>query len=277
VSLRSEIHAAIDEVARPAPALAREVLDFVRADGRRRFQAPRRAIRWSYRMRPAGALVAAALVVALIATLIVGGRVWRDLGDPNNSTSPAGQAQLGKLHARPLHLPVVQPGAACPDGPYSNVVSGSGGPPLALGVGPAYVYVGARTPSSWGTYFDLELFVEPQISGLVLVRGYYLDTRLPVVFAGDSAAGKLVYEDTVTSEDPVTGDNTLVTVDQRPELVLEPSHQDTQPEQGGLRLSHDPFKVWWAWLAVVKGATPCLGLQIDGPGFSEVVVISKVA
>jgi len=270
VTLRSDIHAAVDEVVQPAPGLERDVLEFARTAGRRRGESGfRSGGRWSLRVRRGGALAAAMLVVALMATLVIGGRVWRDWsGSSTNPSSAAGQA-LATLHARPMHVPLLPPGADCPDGPYTNVVYGSAGPPLALGVGPAYVYVGSRTPTSWGTYFNLEIFIDPHVAGPVLVRGQDLETAASVVFDGPSASGKHGYRDVLTTTDPQTGDSTVVTIDQRPELVLNPADQDTSDP------ANEPFRVWWNWLGVAGNASMCIALQIDGPRFSEVVVARK--
>src|SRR2546428_13285894 len=78
MSLRSDIHAAIDEVAPPAPLLARQVEAFVLADENERSRFSRRGrIHWTRPLRGAVAVLAAALVVAVMAGLVMGGRLWR--------------------------------------------------------------------------------------------------------------------------------------------------------------------------------------------------------
>src|SRR2546427_12619051 len=80
MSLRSDIHAAIDEVAPPAPLLARQVEAFVLADENERSRFSRRGrIHWPRPLRGAVAVLAAALVVAAMAGLAMGGRLWPEV------------------------------------------------------------------------------------------------------------------------------------------------------------------------------------------------------
>ena len=140
MTLRSQIHSAIDDVAPPAPALAHDAVAFAIADGKARRREPiRRHSAWALGMRRAGSLVAAALVIVMLVTLAVGGRLWRDWNTQQQNA--ARQAHVAQLRERPLNLPTVEPGAACPgsllgtddQGHYGGYGSG---PVYANGTGP---------------------------------------------------------------------------------------------------------------------------------------------
>src|ERR671922_2476210 len=113
MSLRSQIRDAVDDVA-PAPLdIERKVSSYVRANNaeRKALRARRQRSPWAYRFQGAAALLAAALVVAVIAGLVFGGRFWRDL---NSTPSTINQTELKSLESRPPSLPTVAAEAACP-------------------------------------------------------------------------------------------------------------------------------------------------------------------
>jgi hypothetical protein len=100
--------------------------------------------------------------------------------------------------ARPLQLPKVPSGAACPR-TQSHLVNPAFGP--ALGEGPAYAVMGARArldfiypavegqewyPSEWSGQKVLWV-VNPRYDGPVLIRGRRLDAPGRLGFGGDSA------------------------------------------------------------------------------------------
>src|SRR3989442_10065223 len=119
MSLRSDIHAAIDEVAPPAPLLARQVEAFVLADENERSRFSRRGrIHWTRPLRGAVAVLAAALVVAVMAGLVMGGRLWREWTvAPANHPHTIDVRDLGRLRAQPLPPSTLEPGAGLPARP----------------------------------------------------------------------------------------------------------------------------------------------------------------
>src|SRR3989442_866182 len=119
MSLRSGLHAAIDEVAPPAPLLARQVEAFVLADENERSRFSRRGrIHWTRPLRGAVAVLAAVLVVAVMAGLVMGGRLWREWTvAPANHPHTIDVGDLERLPAQPLALSTLQPGTDCSAGP----------------------------------------------------------------------------------------------------------------------------------------------------------------
>jgi hypothetical protein len=110
---------------------------------------------------------------------------------------PAGGARVGwrKLH-RPLHLPQLAPGAACPvssvdsriDWAVLDVYGGSG-----IGRGPVYPATGPTAQLTvqtdtqhGGPWLTTKLFwyVRPRYRGPVLIRGRQLDGTHPLGFNG---------------------------------------------------------------------------------------------
>ena len=251
MNLRTEIRAAVDEVTPPAPRLASEVEDFVSANARRRFTSrPYRMNRWRSAMRGSLALVAVLIVIALVTSVFVGGRLihdWNAAHKPIPATPT--HATLAQLEARPLQLPHLAAGATCPGGPQSAVLTYGNGPfygDAAIAQGP--------TRSQWGLYWYLEGETDKNVSGLLLVRAIDVKTRQSYVFAGQYAAG------------PVIGTDALGTqaIEQRSELVLDTAHRPSTTYNG---------KTTWPFeLGVPKGNSGCYGWQIDGDNFTETFV-----
>lgn len=103
MSLRSEIRAAIDEVAPPMGGLPERVVDTVLAEG----PARRRRDRMLFRMRAPLSLIAAIVAIALVAAVLVGGRLIQDWNAAHKPL-PAGQTNtptLAQLEAVPLNSP----------------------------------------------------------------------------------------------------------------------------------------------------------------------------
>jgi hypothetical protein len=276
VNLRSEIRAAIDEVAPPAPALQRDVVAFVFSQGKPRTnRAVSHPSHLALGMRRAGSLVAIALVMLLLATLFVGGRLWRDWNGQQQSL--ATQAKVAQLRERPLHLPSVAPGAVCPESPF---LTDDVGFPLGYGAGPLYASgSGARFVTPSGTYFDtgyglgyFDLHPEfhPPVADVVLIRERDLVTNQTVVFGSPpfenfwSGHVKPEYPSQVSMPsgievrtDTVVG----VPVHFYSDLVL------------------DPARPWWETMeGLPKGSSGCIGIQadgflIDGSRFTEVIVV----
>src|SRR3989442_10223967 len=119
MSLRSGLHAAIDEVAPPAPLLARQVEAFVLADENERSRFSRRGrIHWTRPLRGAVAVLAAVLVVAVMAGLVVGGRLWRErTGAPANPPHTNDVRGRERVRATPPTPSPLQAGPAWPARP----------------------------------------------------------------------------------------------------------------------------------------------------------------
>ncbi|HEX9096759.1 MAG TPA: hypothetical protein VF990_11735, partial [Candidatus Dormibacteraeota bacterium] len=183
MTLRAEIHDAVDEVTPPAPHLEFQVKKLL-LDGERQMKAGVRSGGRALsinRFRGVVTLVAAALVVVLIGGLILGGRLLRDMNAPAH---PINQTELTRLEARPVQFPVVRAGATCPISPVTDTSAHSLAWPV-FGIGPVYVTplegISART--DWGAWTVLSLLVDTtNASKLILIRGTDLETNAMVVF-----------------------------------------------------------------------------------------------
>jgi hypothetical protein len=206
-----------------------------------------------------GSLVAALLIVLLMASLVVGVRAWRDRNlFTEGPTAPSiDPAALSQLEAKPLNLPVRQLGAECSAGPWATVDAGHG-PVIARGVGPAYTFGDwhGATATRWGTYSDWGILTDPNLTGLVLVRGQDLETNLPVVFVGPHAAGSVVGTDTIAGK----------TVQQRSEAVFDAGHHDAAVS------GTSKWGIWPMSPGIDKTESGCIAFQIDGPSFSEIII-----
>ena len=260
MTLRNDIHSAIDEIARPAPALAGKI-DYLATNARQQagHARPVGRGRWMAGLGRSGSLVAALLIVLLMASLVVGVRAWRDRNILNEGpTAPSTDpAALARLEARPLLLTPRPVGAECQAGPSASVDAGEG-PVTVLGVDPAYA-VGnwhSATATHWGTYSDWLIATDPSLTGLVLVRGRDLEANVPVVFVGPHAAGTTVGSDTIAGK----------TVQQRSEAVFDAGHHD--PAVSG----KSKWGIWPMSPGIDKSESGCIAFQIDGPSFSEIVI-----
>jgi hypothetical protein len=270
MTLRADINSAYDEIAPPAPELPAEIRRLVASEYKSVLPSRGRRLRWVPTFRGSMALVAALLVVIIVATLFVGGRVWHDWGLFNTRPAPAGQsyaAQLAELEARPLQMPLVPPDATCPVGPSpaaSAVAGVAQAQPVVgwlsngyqfSGGGPAYAIGGSYYGlSSWGQYANVVWVTEPQVTGLVLIRGRDAANHdLPLVYVGPHAAGATLGTDIITGKQ----------VPQRAELVLDAGHHTAISGKSS-----------WGVYEVVAGIpdtmSPCHVFQVDGEGFSEV-------
>ncbi|HEV2028675.1 MAG TPA: hypothetical protein VGS16_09115 [Candidatus Dormibacteraeota bacterium] len=263
MNLRSQIHAAIEEVAPPAPALQRDVLEFVFSESKQRTnRAVSRPSPWSWGMRRAGSLVAIGLTMLLLATLLVGGRLWRDWNAQQQSL--AVHAKVAQLRDRPLHLPSVAAGDVCPESQYNL---DQGVYPAGYGVGPIYAKgSGIRYVTNSRTYFDTSYRPDPDVSGLVLIRGQDLVTNQSMVFGIAPYGGN---QNPVTPSGKEVGSDTLIgrTVHLHSEVLMDMA-QYSVPGYG-----------WEMIQGFPKGSSGCIGFQADGfrtdgSPFSEVIVIS---
>ena len=259
MTLRDDIHFAIDEIAPPAPALPGRIA-YLTAEALQGAGSPRNPgrSRWmAAGLGRSGSLVAALLIVLLMASLVVGVRAWRDRNLINEGPSAPSidQAALAQLEARPLHLPLRQLGAECNAGPLTLIDTGQG-PRRLLGAGPVYAEGHDATPTKWGTYFDAQIFTDPNLTGLVLVRGGDLEVNLPVVFVGPHAVGKVVGTDTIDGK----------LVQQHMEAVYDAGHHDPATAGTG------KWGIWPIRQGIDKGESGCTAFQVDGPTFSEIFI-----
>jgi hypothetical protein len=261
VSLRTDIHVAFDEVAPSTHGMSERIVASVLSDRSR----PRAGFPWSTRLRGVTSMVAVVLLLVMAVGVLAGGRLYRDwssfVNRPGQSSVPAG------LEARPLHLPVLSAGQACPAGP-SMIIPGFGdGTVEGFGDGPVIGQRGPVAHSAWGTYVYQWVITDRSLSGVVLGRGRDLVTGEAVTFVGDYAAG------------PVTGADTLdgLAVEQHHEALLDtsrPPQNDNPPEV--YFAGSDRYVAWPMKIGLSTGASWCVAFQFDGPGFSEVFVIPSL-
>jgi len=262
MTLRAQIHDAVDDITQPVPNLDRQVTAFVFADerGRMALRSRRRRVAWSSPLRGGLVLVAAALVVTLMAALILGGRYWRDL---NASPATINQAELQGLEAKPLTFSMLPSGAQCPQTPVNLRAPGE-----PVGDGPFYFVQGdAEGITRWGSWALVYFRYDATVPGLVLIRAQDLVTGQKVVFAQDPLAPS-----GVTATGPVLGSDYIfalnATVTMRSEAVTQdPSH--TTP----IRNTNQAPKLA-VLIGLPAGGSGCVGLQIDGPsGMHDQIVL----
>jgi len=267
MSMRTQLHDAIDEVTLPVPDLERRVTAFVFADERRRRQlAPAHGRSpWITGLRGMRALVAALLVVALIGGLILGGRWLRDM-----STSPLPAIDRGELHkleARPLvAMPAMPSTGECPVGPLSTDFIGN----PAIGDGPMRVHVGMPSTynTDWGTWNITYFVVSPTTKGLFLVRARDLRSAQSVFFAGnisgvaDAQIGRAVLAGKVAGRDSAKGQ----VFDRHEELVINAS----APSDWAKTTYKAPQ--WGAYVGYPKGSSGCILFQVDYDGATETLI-----
>jgi hypothetical protein len=170
-----------------------------------------------------------------------GGASARPLSPAPTATPTATPAQVSftSLLDRPLSLPRVGANEACPVSPQvriAPVTDGGKWPNYGFGDGPVYLS-GQISWYSAGSQ-ALLLLTDPRYSGPVLVRGGRLD--------GEGSLG-------------LTGPGTTL----------------AQGAIGIPETSRPPL--WGTWLGTVTPAKPgCYGLQLDGDGFTEIVVFSVI-
>jgi hypothetical protein len=273
MSLRAEIHDALDEVSPPALHLELRVTGLLDHARDKKVVLPRGGrARWSKRFRGVVTLVAAALVVVLIGGLILEGRLLRDMNAPPQTIS---QAELRRLETRPLQFPVLKPGDTCPISPLTDT-SAHGPEALVFGMGPVYsTPLGYYfTTTNWGAWTMLSLQVDTtKASGLILIRARDLQTSALVVFtrypfspvgqAGDGIpTGRVIGSQVVQGE----------TAQLYPELVIDTSRAYEGTKKGD-------WPIYKSFIGYPKTASGCLGFQVagvqtDGTAFTELLVLS---
>lgn len=205
-----------------------------------------------FRIRAPLSLVAAILAIALVAAILVGGRLIQDWNSTHTQV-PAGvgmtQADLQALAAeietnQPMQFPRLAPGAACPDGPVTSAG--------LYGQGPFHgVPNSTPTQTAWGTYWSLGAETEAVADPFLLIRAVDLRTQQRFVFVGQYAFGPVVGTDNLGGSH----------VDQHTELLFNMSHQP--------KTKLDGLTYWLLTVGMPKGNSGCYGWQIDGPGGSD--------
>ncbi len=250
MSLRKDFHSAFDEVAPSTYGLPERVVSLVVAERQLRVRGPR----WSLKLRGIASLAAVLVLLAMVVTVLAGDRIQQDWNAFNARTAAGiDQTELHQLESRPLTLPVLPPGAACPAGPY--------GPHAGFGTDPLYGTGGAPNQTSWGTYFYASALTNPNMSGLVLGRARDLNTGRTVVFIGDRATGPVVGNDI---------DQKGVKIQQHSEVLLDGNHPPRMTTDSG------KYVVWryaFGDANVADWGQVCIGFQFDGPGFTDAFVI----
>lgn len=194
-----------------------------------------------FRMRAPLSLVAVLLMIAVVAAVLVGGRLYQDWSAQHRPTPAHGATQptLAELEARPLTLALIKPSDACPSGPFDAAND--------IGTGPLHVIEGQAVDTSWGRYFFLSASTDQGLSGLVLIRAEDVRSGQGVVFVNQYVAGPTLGTDTLRGN----------TVQQHTELVFD--------------MNHPPFKAvngqtFWSFTAGVPKTSigSCFGWQVDG-------------
>jgi hypothetical protein len=265
MSLRAQIHHAIDEVAPPTPSLEGRVKNFVLGDDDARKQLRSRPRSpWTRGFRGSLTLVAAGLVLALVGGLFVAGRLWRNENQPPPTIS---QAELRGLESRPLKYPTLASGARCPTtpktlGPYGLFIGDPGDP---VGIYDTEIY----QSTDWGEWIEVAIGYSPAYAaahpGLVLMRGRDLHNSREVVFATYPLAPT-----GVSTVGPVLGQEHALDHDLK--LRSEAAFRDLAHTPALDKQGHRPELL--VVVGLQKGSSGCIGFQFDGSGGTENLVVA---
>lgn len=267
MSLRADFHAAFDEVAPSTRGLSQRVVQTTLAEAPERG----RKQRWMFRMRAPMSMVAALLLIAMAAGALVGVSLLRDWRHWSTANPPqVNQTMLKSLEARPLQLPVVAIDAKCPTSALTDV-SGHGPESFMFGNGPVYSSpLGFNlTTTDWGTWGSFDLKVDTtKTSGLILVRAQDLQTNMGAVFALFPSSAPGAAGDGIPAGRRVGHDVILGVSEQ---LYAEEVIDTSRPYSGTKKGEWPIFK---SFMGYPKAAAGCIGFQIDGGNFMEMVVVS---
>ena len=265
MSLRTDIHAALDELA-PVSAGAEQRLI---AAPPRHSDHRARPTRWRSYVKTPLALVAVFVLIALIAGMLVGGRLLRDW-EAQSQTIPGGhvnQQDVRPLEGRTLTLPLVSASDPCAGGPWDATTGW-------WGRGPVYLYSlfgsGYSVPQrgAWGNYFLFHVKTPAGMKGPLLIRARDLVSGQALVFVGRYAYGPAVGADVVAG----------TPVQQHSELAIQTDASPPPANHG--------YVDWGFTVGVhVDQAAPtplglvppisftCTGWQFDAAGFSNTVEV----
>lgn len=258
MTLRADITSAYDEIIPAAPALQPQIRILVAAEANAAPSARHRRDPWLRAIRGTVALIAALLVVLMIATLLIGGRVmqdWKAFTRPAPATNQP--SELALLEGRPLQLSRLQASDPCPETPLNGPV-GSLFPSGTYGSGPAFIAGGSSVSDAWGTYWYLAAVTDARVTGLMILRGQDLRTGQPVVFVGRWASG------------PVIGTDDLdgAVTPQHLDLLLDRRHPP-------LNTGHAGTFTWGFTAGLAAGASGCTGWQIDTTGYPTRIIVTR--
>lgn len=204
--------------------------------------------RWTYRVRAPLSLVAVFVLVAVIAGVLVSGRLIRDSNGLLNA--PAAPRTLAQLQAVPLFLPAVKPGDPCPENPGVNALG------YDYGSGPVYVdgklvpeITFEQQPGAGGALYSLTYYSAPTVKGPVLVRGRDLVTSRLIQFIAPTGSGF------PSDAPPWPLQN---------ELVLDATRPPSRSASTG-------YGIWHVIQKIDQGWSGCWGIQIDGSNFDETI------
>ncbi len=185
--------------------------------------------------------------------------------DAQSVLTQAERTQLTALEARPLVIPAMPADGNCPDGPQSKAtpfgansatdLAETGG--MLYGTGPVYFLGGPETDGRNNIYFDVSVFTDPTVQGVVLLRAHALAGQARVVMVGSWTAGPPVGMDVIGGQ----------RVALHPEFALPASRR---PSKAGVAPG---WGLWEVRLGIDKSAS-CLGFQIDGTSGTEVFVVA---
>jgi hypothetical protein len=178
---------------------------------------------------------------------------------PPVTLNSAEQSELTGLVARPLKLPALGTGGACPDTAFTQVApyKNQNETTSLYGTGPVYAAGGPRTNSKTNSYYDVTYLADSSVHGVVLVRGQTLDGLHKGVFVGKYGSGPVMGTDTISGKQ----------VDLYGQVVLTT-----------LRSERDPsfaygWKIWHVRQGV-DASWKCVGIQIDILDSTEVIVVA---
>jgi hypothetical protein len=213
-----------------------------------------RRARRTFMTRNRLALLAAALVVLVVASVLVGTRIYSSQfhntsGIPAGSHPQINQTAVTQLLSRPLHFQALKPTDPCPDSSNSYGF---------FGVGPVYGDAkGIAGNSSWGTYWNVAVLTPPGLPGPVIVRSRDLSHGTPVLDIGPLGAGPVYATDVYHGN----------LENQFQAVALDTVHgTKSDYALAGIKYTQ------WSWLQGFKKGWGggCVGAQIDGPGLTEI-------
>jgi hypothetical protein len=258
VSLRNDVHVAIDELAPSTSGLSERVIRTMLDETR-----VRRSRRFVRRFQMPISLVAVVVLIALVLGALVGGRLIADWQSFVRHQVPVvDPTLLHQLESRSLSQPLIKADDPCPGGPWNPDTEWWGGGPVYVHslISSGYASVGR---SGWGVYAIFHAETGQGATGPVLIRGRDLVSGDRIVFVGQYAAGQLVGVDTLAG----------TSMRQYSELLLDTSHPAAVASAGfvewnftvGVKVHIPPTP----GTLMTLPPTRCTGWQIDGPDFSE--------
>jgi hypothetical protein len=261
VTLRADIHSAMDQAVPATPWLAGDIGDSIRDTNAWRKERGRSMGTRLPGFRGLGAMAAVMIVILLVAGTLLGGQLmrdWRSFGSHSTPAQGVDPAQLSALRSRPVQLPTIPAAQRCAGTPLSTI-GYLGVKRDVLGSGPAYfVNSFSSETTAWGTYWDDALLTKMSLQGPILIRGQNLVTHEPIVFIGRYATGQVLGGEVLDG----------ARVDWHAELVLDASHPPSERSDDGSMAA-------WVFRDGDRTSGPyCIGWQIDGPTFSETIILN---